>query len=153
MQALELRVPPPALAVLVAVAMWGSTLLSAPLDLVAGLHPGIPVVIALIGAGIGLAGRVSFRRAKTTFNPMKPERATALVRSGIYRVTRNPMYLGLLLVLLAWAVYLAAGWAFLGPPAFLLYMTRFQIIPEERALAALFGAEYAAYKADVRRWL
>ena len=153
MQALDLRVPPPALALLVAAAMWGSSLLSAPLDIFAGRQTGLAIVIALAGAGIALAGNIAFRRAKTTVNPMRPDRATALVRDGIYRVTRNPMYLGLLLVLLAWAVFLSAGWAFLGPPAFMLYITRFQILPEEKALATIFGADYAAYTARVRRWL
>jgi protein-S-isoprenylcysteine O-methyltransferase Ste14 len=84
---------------------------------------------------------------------MKPETATALVCGGVYTVTRNPMYLGLLVLLIAWAVYLSSAWALLGPLAFAVYITRFQILPEERALGTLFGAEYAAYRARVRRWL
>ncbi len=63
------------------------------------------------------------------------------------------MYLGLLSILIAWAVFLSSAWALLGAAVFVLYMSRFQIVPEERALAKLFGAEYASYKASVRRWL
>ena len=84
---------------------------------------------------------------------MQPESASALVVSGIYRLTRNPMYLGFLLILLGWALFLSNGLAVLAVPAFVFYMNRFQIEPEERALAAIFGAEFVAYKSHVRRWL
>src|SRR5690554_7931457 len=73
------------------------------------------VVLVLLGAGISLIGVRSFRRAKTTVNPLKPEQATQLVDGGIYRLTRNPMYLGMLLVLLGWAAALASWWSLLGP--------------------------------------
>jgi protein-S-isoprenylcysteine O-methyltransferase Ste14 len=112
-------------------------------------------MVLAIAAGVGclVFGLVEFRRERTTFSPMKPENASALVVSGIFRFTRNPMYLGLLMFLLAWASYLSNGVALLGLPAFVLYMNRFQIAPEERALAALFGADFTAYKARVRRWM
>lgn len=76
-----------------------------------------------------------------------------MVTSGVYRISRNPMYMGMVLFLTAWAVYLAAMLPFFGLLAFILYITRFQILPEERALHALFGDEYTAYAARVRRWL
>jgi protein-S-isoprenylcysteine O-methyltransferase Ste14 len=63
------------------------------------------------------------------------------------------MYVGLLLVLIAWAAYLTSAWALLGPLGFVLYISRFQIAPEERVLSTLFGAEYTAYQSKVRRWL
>jgi protein-S-isoprenylcysteine O-methyltransferase Ste14 len=84
---------------------------------------------------------------------MKPASASSLVSSGVYRITRNPMYVGVLLVLVAWATFLAAPLALPGPLAFVLYIGRFQIAPEEAVLGKLFGAEYAEYKAKVRRWL
>ncbi len=84
---------------------------------------------------------------------MKPQSATSLVSSGVYRQTRNPMYVGLLLVVVAWAVLLSAPWTLLGPLCFVAYIGRYQIAPEERVLAGLFGSEYAAYQARVRRWL
>jgi len=111
------------------------------------------LAIALAGGGLDLAGAISFRAVRTTINPMKPAASSSLVTSGIYRVTRNPMYLGLLLILVAWATFLSSAWALLGPAAFVLYMNRFQIAPEERMLSALFGAEYTAYQSGVRRWL
>ncbi len=86
-------------------------------------------------------------------NPIKPGAASSLVSSGVYRFTRNPMYLGLSVTLLGWAVFLSNWLALLAVPVFVLYINRFQIDPEERVLSSLFGAEYAAYKEKVRRWL
>jgi protein-S-isoprenylcysteine O-methyltransferase Ste14 len=76
-----------------------------------------------------------------------------MVTSGVYRHTRNPMYLGMLCLLGAWAAWLGNAAALLGLPAFVAYMNRFQIAPEERALAQRFGAAFDAYAARVRRWL
>jgi len=73
--------------------------------------------------------------------------------SGVYRLTRNPMYLGFLLVLLGWAIFLSNALAFLLLPAFIFYMNRFQIEPEEKALTSLFGQQFVAYTSRVRRWL
>jgi protein-S-isoprenylcysteine O-methyltransferase Ste14 len=84
---------------------------------------------------------------------LKPETATSLVTNGVYRYTRNPMYLGMLLVLLAWAIYLSAPAALMGPIAFWLYIQRFQIQPEERALVAMFGSAFTDYMSRVRRWI
>lgn len=150
---LELKIPPPALAFLIGLAMWGLSLGTTPLDVPASIRLSCALAIAVIGAGIALAGVLSFRRAKTTINPTRPQKASSLVCSGIYGITRNPMYVGLLLVLVGWSVYLAAPWALLGVAGFVFYIERFQIQPEERALAALFGAEFADYKERVRRWL
>ena len=100
-----------------------------------------------------MAGVVSFRQAQTIVNPLKPETASALVRSGIYQYSRNPMYVGFALLLLAWACYLASPVALFGLLGFVLYMNRFQISPEERALATLYGSEYQVYQTQVRRWL
>lgn len=86
-------------------------------------------------------------------NPIKPMTTSSLVTGGAFRFTRNPMYLSLLLYLIAWAVYLSNVWALLLVPMFVLYINEFQIKPEERALSSLFGPEYAAYKEMVRRWL
>jgi protein-S-isoprenylcysteine O-methyltransferase Ste14 len=111
------------------------------------------VVVALAGGAAALAGDREFKRARTTINPFKPENSTALVTSGIYRFTRNPMYVGLTLVLLGWAAFLCSVWAFLGPVIFVFYINRFQIAPEELALSAKFGPAYTEYTARVRRWL
>jgi protein-S-isoprenylcysteine O-methyltransferase Ste14 len=110
-------------------------------------------LVAAAGASLDLAGLAHFLRARTTINPLKPANASALVTRGIYRFTRNPMYLGLAMLLLAWALYLSNVAALAVLPLFILYINRFQIAPEERALAARFGAEFADYRARVRRWL
>ncbi len=83
---------------------------------------------------------------------MKPESTSSLVTSGIYKCTRNPMYVGLLFVLVAWAVFLSSAWLLVGPLIFVLYMNRFQIAPEERMLSQMFGTTYSTYKGTVRRW-
>ena len=102
---------------------------------------------------IGLPAVFGFHRAKTTVNPLKPEASSALVTGGIYRWTRNPMYLAMLLLLVAWAC-IVANWAALAMlPLFVAYLNRFQIGPEERALQARFGGEFEQYKRTVRRWL
>ena len=153
MRWLEHRIPPPLVFALIGVAMWlvrGVTV-QIPMDVSArGIVAGL---LAFAGIAFGLAGAAAFRRARTTIDPHRPEAASSLVVGGIYRVTRNPMYLGLAAILLAWAVYLAAPVAFAGPLLFVLYITLLQIVPEERTLAAKFGPEYAAYRQGVRRWL
>lgn len=153
MNALELKIPPPVVALLVAVAMWGISMMRAPIGVSDVVRYAVAAVIALAGVGVSLAGVVRFRGARTTVNPMKPENTSSLVTTGIYRFTRNPMYVGLLSVLIGWAVFLASAWALAGPVAFVLYIARFQIAPEERVLAAMFGAPYAEYVAKARRWL
>ena len=157
MPSLDVQIPPPAVALAVASVMWMGSRLDGPYAMWQGVAPGwrlaAVLVIAAIGAAFDVAGVIAFRRAKTTVNPMKPEKSTALVVSGIYRITRNPMYVGMVFFLLAWAVFLASPWGLFGPLAFAAYITRFQIKPEERVLAARFGAEFASYQARVRRWL
>ena len=154
MSQLELRIPPPLIAAAVAAAMVSAAIWLGPtLPFPAVVRVGAALVLAGAGAALDIAALLSFKRAKTTVNPMLPQSSAHMVRSGVFRFTRNPMYLGLVLILLALALYMASPWALLGPLVFGLYITRFQIVPEERALLERFGAEYAAYCAQVRRWL
>jgi protein-S-isoprenylcysteine O-methyltransferase Ste14 len=153
MRALELKVPPPAVALLIGTAMWFASSSGPSLDLPLAVRSVSGLAIAVLGGGISLAGDIEFRRARTTVNPWRPQNTSSLVTSGIYRHTRNPMYLGLLLVVVGWAVFLASAWPSLGPLAFILYIGRLQIQPEERVLSAKFGAAYATYMSRVRRWL
>ena len=150
---LELRVPPPVVVVAGALAMW---LLrpEAP-----GPWPGrawrvtTATVLAVAGCGVALAAVEHFRRARTTVNPLRPEKAARIVTSGIYGYSRNPMYLGMLLVLAACAAAYGGAASLLVLPAFVAYLTRFQIVPEERALQVRFPDEFADYCRRVRRWL
>jgi protein-S-isoprenylcysteine O-methyltransferase Ste14 len=153
MNSLELKLPPLPLAVGFGVLMWAIDRWL-PLQTDRSL---LRTVIALATLGLAVAIIVTaifgFRKAKTTVDPMHPEAASAIVTSGIYRFTRNPMYLGFLLALIAWAVFLGNLVSALMPAIFVGYIYRFQISPEERALRARFGARYEAYLRSVRRWL
>jgi protein-S-isoprenylcysteine O-methyltransferase Ste14 len=126
-----------------------------------GFQLGLPLFLAqvltagclIIGLLIPIAGSIAFRKAQTTINPLKPEQASTLVKSGVFGFSRNPMYLGMSLVLFAWAISLMNVAALLLVPCFMLFIDRFQIQPEERALAAKFGAEFESYRRSVRRWI
>jgi protein-S-isoprenylcysteine O-methyltransferase Ste14 len=150
--ALELKVPPLALVFLFGALMWLASAYSA--FTVALLWRSVfAFIFCTVGVAIILAGFLAFLRAKTTVNPLTPEATTAMVTSGIYRFSRNPMYFGFLVVLTGWAMYLSNLLAFAFLPLFVLYINRFQIVPEERALCAKFSHVFTAYKCSVRRWL
>jgi protein-S-isoprenylcysteine O-methyltransferase Ste14 len=150
--ALELKVPPLALVLLFGALMWLASAYSA-FAIALPWRSAFALIFCTVGFAIVLAGALAFRRAKTTVNPLTPEATTTIVTSEIYRFTRNPMYLGFLLVLVGWAMYLSNVLAFAILPLFVLYMNRFQIVPEERALCAKFSHTFTAYKCSVRRWL
>jgi len=153
MHALDHKIPPPAVALAMALLMWWLARVSPGVEVPAALRIATAALVAAVGVAFGIASAVAFRKAKTTVNPFQPERATTLVRTGVYRITRNPMYAGMALALLSWAIYLASPLALLGMVLFVAYITAFQIKPEERALSARFGQAYAQYLASVRRWL
>jgi len=150
---LDLSVPP--LVVLAAVGglMWLGGRVVPVAHIFIPARPAIAVGLAVLGVGTAMAGVVSFRIARTTVNPLKPETASRLVVAGIYRLTRNPMYLGAFVTLLGWAAVLATVTSFIVSVAFVFYLNRFQIAPEEKALTARFGSEFAAYCVKVRRWI
>lgn len=153
MQWLEHKVPPPLVGALVGVAMWLLAPLGPAFALDAPARYALAATLFVIAMAFDIGGLLVFRASRTTVNPMAPARASSLVTGGVYRITRNPMYVGFTLLLTAWAVVLAAWPAFLGPVVYVLYITRFQIVPEERALLQLFGEAYAQYTRRVRRWL
>ena len=153
MRMLKTKLPPPLVALALALCMWLLAPATSALDGPAAFRIALSALLASVGTSLGIAGSVSFRRAKTTINPFKPERASTLVATGVYRFSRNPMYLGMLVGLLAVAVYLASPWSLIGPLIFVGYMNRRQIAPEESALEAKFGASYLEYKQRVPRWL
>lgn len=153
MNSLELKIPPVGVFLLFATAMWLIPFQIPLIDFFFSFR--LPFSLILIAAGgvFALAGIFAFLKERTTLNPIKPEAASTIITYGVYRFSRNPMYVGLLFVLMAWAVWLYNLPAFLFLPAFVLYMNRFQILPEERALQAKFGSEFNAYMKSVRRWL
>lgn len=150
---LELRIPPVVILGLCMLGMWAAAKRSPEpgADL-----PGtgyVAAAIFLAAIVIGMQGVLEFRRHGTTVNPHSPGKAASVVTTGIYAYTRNPMYLALAIVLVAWVAYLGKLVAIPGVPAFVLYMNRFQIVPEERVLAEKFGAAYDDYRRKVRRWI
>ena len=153
MRFLELRIPPPAVALMTGVLMWLVSRATPTFAFELPAHNIIAICIAAAGVTTAMSGFVAFARARTTVNPMKPEAASSLVVSGVYGITRNPMYLGLLVGLTAWAVHLSNGLALLFLPGFIAYTNRFQIAPEERVLTSLFGTEFVNYQSRVRRWI
>lgn len=153
MNALETRIPPPLVGLIMGAVAWLASSASAPTGIDFTVRLAAAIGLALLGLAISFAGVRTVRRAQTTLNPLKPETATALVIHGIYSRTRNPMYLGMATWLLAWSAWLGTPLGLIGAPLFVLYMNRFQIGPEERALGRLFGAEFSAYQSRVRRWL
>jgi len=153
MRALELRIPPLVLVFAAALVMW----------LMGGWAPDwrfevreqilVAVAIASLGVIFCVGGVLQFRRAQTTTNPMRPVASTSLVTSGVYRLTRNPMYVGFALMLCGWAVFLGNPLSLLVLAGFIYYLNRFQVIPEEQALARIFGPEFDAYCHKTRRWM
>jgi protein-S-isoprenylcysteine O-methyltransferase Ste14 len=153
MYALEHKIPPPAVMLVFAGLMWLLSASESSMALAVPWRHTLAVTVWCLGVTIALAGVLEFRRAKTTVNPLNPEAASAMVTSGVYQYSRNPMYVGLLFALIGWALWLSNVIAFGLLPFFVLYINRFQIDPEERALSAKFGEEFRQYRNSVRRWL
>lgn len=153
MSHLQLKIPPPVYLLVFIGAMWltalylpGITLIKSPWNLIGGI-----LVLAALTVDFWSLGL--FFRAHTTFNPIHPERTSHLVTDGPYRYTRNPMYVGMLVILTGWGIYLAVLTPFLLLPIFVWVMTVQQIMPEESYLDAKFGECYRTYKQQVPRWL
>jgi protein-S-isoprenylcysteine O-methyltransferase Ste14 len=152
MNALELKIPPPLVLLIFAIAMWFAAPLTQSLPIALNARIAMAVLLVVVGESISIAGIIRFRRAQTTINPMKAGNASSLVTDGVYQFTRNPMYAGMVLSLVGWAVYLASPITLLFVPLFVLYINRFQIAPEERVLTSIFGGDYVDYINRVRRW-
>jgi protein-S-isoprenylcysteine O-methyltransferase Ste14 len=149
---LELKVPPLAVAIVCGALMWLVSTFSL-CTITLPWRSSFALMLYAVGSAIVLAGMLTFFRMKTTVNPLTPEATTRMVTSGIYRFTRNPMYLGFLLILVGWAIALSNLLAVAWLPLFVLYMNRFQILPEERALASKFPEAFTLYQHSVRRWI
>lgn len=153
MKILELKIPPLLLFAITLALMWATAVMTHDMGMNGILRLVLGTLSLIIGGFIAISGVLGFKRARTTVNPMNPEKASVLVSTGIYQHTRNPMYLGLLFCLFAWACVLDNVFSLFFVVMFPIYMTRFQIQPEERILASVFGQDYETYKKQVRRWL
>lgn len=153
MRGLENRIPPPVLALAISLAMGAAGFAAPPSALPPTIRWGLAAAFFAAAGLFGFPAFLAFGKAQTTVNPVLIDTASTLVVTGIYRVTRNPMYVALTLLLCAWAAWLGRPLEALGPLAFIVFITRFQIIPEERVLSTKFGSAYADYRRCVRRWL
>lgn len=153
MQFLELKIPPVIQVAIVAFAMWLLSVAFPAMNSPGGTTTALAVSFVVIGLIIVALGVLEFRKADTTVDPRYPDKSSQLVESGIYRISRNPMYLGFLLMLFGWALYLMNYLAFLLLPLFMVYMNRFQIQPEEQYMLHKFGDKFDGYSARVRRWI
>ncbi len=153
MQFLKHKVPPPLVAIICAFLSWVMSIGSMPIVDAHLTRLACSLILLFVAGFIGVSGVVSFNKAKTTINPLTPTKASSLVYTGVFQYTRNPMYLCLALVILAFCTYLATPISIFGLAVFIVYITEFQIKPEEQALQSLFKDEYAAYCKQVRRWL
>ena len=150
---MQLLIPPPLVLALIGAAMWAVDRLLPLTRITSALLQPLSMALLAVGLLLMLSAAASLVLSRTTINPLRPDNASRLITSGVFTVSRNPIYLGDLLLLAAWAVWLgnAINAVWLG--AFVWYIQRFQIEPEERALTRLFGERYRAYCANVRRWL
>jgi protein-S-isoprenylcysteine O-methyltransferase Ste14 len=152
MKAFELKIHPP-LILLFCLGLAFALSHYLPLIALPSILFGVYKYIAAAGVVMALSGIWEFRKAKTTITPTQPEKTSHLVTGGIYRVTRNPMYLGMQLIIIAAIFKFGNYYGFIALPCFILYITQFQIKPEERIIESIFGEEYVHYKKQVRRWL
>lgn len=153
MNALENKIPPPIVTAIFALVIWLVRGLGPTIPIYGGLKTAIVAVLVAAALFIDISALLEFRKFKTTINPLSPEKASSIVTTGIFSKTRNPMYLGMLILLIAWAIFNGAIIGLAIIPLFWAYITRFQIIPEERVLIEKFGQEYLDYLKRVKPWL
>ena len=150
---LDNRIPPPLVTLVIAGLMTLVRLDPAPVVLPQPYRWASAGLCLVAAFCFGLPAIRAFVRAKTTINPIAVDRASSLVTGGVFGVTRNPMYVAMAFLLCAVGFGLGNPWGAAGPVAFVLFTTRFQIMPEEAALTALFGPSYLEYQRRVRRGL
>lgn len=149
----DMKLPPPVVTLAIALLMWGLAHLFPVLNFDFAFRLTVAILFMVTGVVTGAAAVVAMLRARTTLDSRQPYTSSVLVTSGVYRVTRNPMYLGLLFVLFGWGIYLGNPASMLVAFILVFWLGRFQIEPEEQALADRFGAHFEDYRATVRRWL
>ena len=153
MSYLELKIPPLLLFLICAFIIFMLASVFPSLQILFAFKHYLVGLLSTVGGLVIFLGVADFRKAKTTVNPVTPDAASSLVTRGIYRFSRNPMYLGFMLLLLSLTVYLSNIIAYSVPPLFCLYLNRFQIKAEEKALTRSFGSAYVDYQNKVRAWI
>lgn len=150
---LALKIPPGIVTLIIVAVMWWIDLYLNLSWLTFGSSVLVGGIFLGMGAVLGLLGLIQFYRNSTSVDPHQPSKASSLVTNGIYGISRNPMYVGLLLILIGYGFHLGNMLTLVMPLLFVVYMNRYQIMPEEKILAEKFGDKYLKYKTQVRRWL
>ena len=150
---LETKIPPPLLGFATALFMWLLAQVLPSLTMPSTNINKVGVVVIIVGICLDLLALSQFLRIRTSFDPTRPHKASTMVTSGLYRHSRNPMYLGLLIALLGWGLFLGNLASLACLFVFVPVITHFQVLPEERILREKFGKEYEEYAANVRRWV
>jgi len=153
MEHMKTTIPPPILGMIIGVGMWFFDDLLPNYSIQFSGQSYLAILLGLIGLSIDIISVLAFFKAKTTINPLSPEKTNTLVINGLYRISRNPMYLGMLLMLIAWCLWLGNPVNLLLVGLFVIVINTLQIIPEESVLQKHFGQQYIDYKNRVRRWL
>jgi protein-S-isoprenylcysteine O-methyltransferase Ste14 len=146
-------IPPPIVTATLAALMWWINQQLPELQLTGKFNKPLAYVLVLIALGLMLATVIEFWKLRTTVNPMKPGNTLALATNGVMRLSRNPIYLGDAILLVAWSIWLGSLVALIALPIFVIYINRFQIEPEERALRLKFSTQFERYCNSVRRWI
>jgi protein-S-isoprenylcysteine O-methyltransferase Ste14 len=150
---LETKIPPPLIGLVTALFMWLVAQLLPTLEMASTNLYRVGIALIIAGFSLDVIALLQFRKNKTTFSPLNPDKASTIVATGLYRFSRNPMYLGLFIALTGWGLFLGNLASLACLPAFVRLITRFQIKPEERILSEKFGESYTDYLKQVRRWI
>ena len=148
---MKTKIPPPILALIMIVIIYLSSLTVETFTF--SYQTVLGVLVVAIGLGCAVPSFRLFAKNKTTISPFTPSETTALVTSGMYRYSRNPMYLGLVLLTIAATIFFGTWLGIVIVVAFIFLLNLLQIIPEEEALLDIFGEEYVEYKKKARRWI
>lgn len=145
------KIPPPLVVLILVISTFFS---SKTIDLIQiPFQTLISIFIFSIGILILINPVLKFKKSKTTINPIKFKKVNKLVTSGIYKYSRNPMYLGLLMIVISSSIFYLNIYSILTPLFFYLWINRFQIKREEIFLTEKFGKDYLSYKSNTRRWI
>ena len=150
---IQTRIPPPVYALCTAALMWLVNRHAPAIRWIAAPRNEFGWILIAVGLALDLYSILIFIRTRTTVNPLRPGNATQLVVSGVYRISRNPMYLGMVLSLSGWAWLLGSPLCLLMVLLFARVLVIVQIAPEEIALRDLFGTSYGDYCKQVNRWI
>ena len=153
MMNLELKIPPLLVMVIFGVISWLISIYTSSVDWLVNIKLAASSLFFLIGSLFLLSSLGLFRKNKTTVNPLEPKATSVVITTGVYSISRNPMYVGMVLYLLSWGFYLSNYFSILVSAGFIFWINVFQIIPEEKILTQQFGDQYKEYQNRVRRWI